>query len=197
MLTRMEEVGRLIAAAKGSNGCTVRALADRADVATSTVTRIQAGTVDPTIDTLARILDAAGFELHLDAVRRSDEPPTRLGRLAGAWSVVRGRVRPDWTRWRAFLDQLALEPELTPEAIYVPTPPSGHPVIDALLAGVAEKLADDAGLRRPSWTATIPALAEPFVPPARGRHHVPPQLAARGLMIDAASLWRDPATVGA
>jgi hypothetical protein len=87
---------------------------------------------------------------------------------------------------------LAIEPDRIPEAIYVPPPPTGHPVIDNLLAAVAEMLADDAGLRRPSWTAAIPPLARPWQPPSRiDRHEVPDQFAARGLIIDAASLWRD------
>jgi hypothetical protein len=104
----------------------------------------------------------------------------------------------EWTRWRALLDHLALHPDLTPEAIYIPPPPAGNRVVDALLAAVAEKLADDAHLRRPSWTTTAPALDQPFQPPVRGtvQIDVPSQLAARGLMIDTGSLWRDRQTVG-
>ena len=197
MLTAMEEVSRLVEAVKASSGCSVRDLADRADVAVSTITRIKRGAVDPTVGTLARILDAAGYDLHLDAVRKCQDAPPHLGRLAAAWSQHRGRVRPVWNRWRALLDQLAMEPDRIPEAIYVPPPPAGHPVIDAFLAAVAEKLADDAGLRRPSWTEAVPPLAEAWQPPSRiDRHEVPDQFAARGLIVDAASLWREPATVG-
>jgi hypothetical protein len=163
----------------------------------STITRIKRGAVDPTVGTLARILDAAGYDLQLNAVRRGEHPPPRLGHLATAWNQRGGRIRPDWNRWRALLDTLAMEPDRIPEAIYMPPPPAGHRVLDTLLAAVGEKLADDAGLRRPSWTAAIPALAQPWQPPSRlDRHEVPDQFAARGLMIDTASLWRDPATVG-
>lgn len=94
---------------------------------------------------------------------------------------------------------LHCNPDLVPEAIYLPPWPTGEPVIDALPAAVAEKLADDAGLPRPSWTEQTPPLAEPYLPPVarivQGRS-IPPQLAARSLMIDTESLWRDRTTVG-
>lgn len=150
------------------------------------------------MQTIERILDAAGYELQIGVVRRGCDPGPRLGDLADAWTAREGRLRLNWTRWRALMDQLALHPDLTPEAIYVPPPPTGNRVVDALLAAVAEKLADDANLRRPSWTATAPVLDEPFQPPVRGNVEVdvPPQLAARGLMIDTCSLWRDRQTLG-
>jgi transcriptional regulator with XRE-family HTH domain len=192
------EIGSLISNAKGSSGRSVRGLAADAHVAGSTITRIQTGTVDPTMQTIERILDAAGYELQFGVVRHGSNPGPRLGNLADAWTARKGRLRLEWTRWRALLDQLALHPDLTPEAIYVPPPPAGNRVVDALLAAVAEKLADDANLRRPSWAATAPVLDEPFQPPARGTVEVdvPSQLAARGLMIDTGSLWRDRQTVG-
>ncbi len=91
------------------------------------------------------------------------------------------------------MDQLAQDPRLVPEAIYTVPPPSGHPVVDALLAAAAEKLADEANLPRPTWAAGAPELDELYLPPlARnvdGRS-VPHQLRARGLMIDTESLWR-------
>lgn len=187
------EVGRLVADAKDSAGLSVRRLATDASVAASTITRIQTDAVDPTIQTVARILRAAGYELRLEVVRIGATIPPRLGDLIGAWDRHRGAVRLDWTRWRGFLDQLALHPDLTPEAIYPPPPPAGDPIVDALLAAVAEKLADDAGLPRPSWTTTVPPLDPPFHPAnPRGQpsEAVPSQLADRGLLIDEGSLWR-------
>ncbi len=194
----MTEIARLVEAAKGSSGCSFRALAEGADMAVSTVTRVKSGALEPTVETLARILGAAGYELRLDVVCRSESAAPRLAELAGAWTDRGGRVRPEWTRWRAFLDRLAQEPNRVPEAIYASPLPAGHPVIDTLLAAVAEKLADEAGLRRPSWTEAVPPLAERWEPPTRGTHHdIPEQFAARGLMLDAGSLFRDPATIGA
>lgn len=146
------DIGQLVTSAKGSAGLPVRRLAADAHVAGSTITRIQAGVVEPSVDTLARILAAAGFDLVIIAVRRGTPHRPRLGQLANAWSHHRGRLRLDWTRWRAVLDELALHPDWIPEAIYVPPPPAGERIIDALLAAVAEKLADDANLPRPAWT---------------------------------------------
>lgn len=193
-------VGRLVTNAKGSSGRSVRRLASDARVAGSTITRIQAGVVDPTVDTLARIVGAAGFELQLTIVPLGGRRPTRLGDLADAWTRRDGRLRLDWTRWRAVLDELALHPERIPEAIYVAPPPAGERIVDALLAAVAEKLADDAGLSRPNWTEAIAPLKEPYWPPVArvvNERAVPTQLAARGLMIDTTSLWRDRRNVDA
>ena len=108
----------LLTNAKGSSGLPVRGLAAAAHVSGSTISRIQSGAIDPTVQTLGRILDAAGFELHLEAVRRGSPRRPRLGALADAWTEDDGRFRLNWTRWRALLDELALHPELTPEAIY-------------------------------------------------------------------------------
>jgi hypothetical protein len=194
------DVRQLVTNVKGSAAMSIRRWAAEAGVAGSTITRIQAGAVDPTVHTLARMLDVAGFELHVVAVRSGIPPRPRLADLANAWTRHRGQVRLDWTRWRQLLDALLLHPELTPEAIYIAPPPAGEKVVDVLLAAVAEKLADDAGLPRPGWTEAVPALDEPYRPPVVRvveRLDVPPQLAARRVMIDAASLWRDGETIGA
>lgn len=148
---------------------------------------------------LERIVDAAGFDLHFE-LRRSGTPrPPQLGDLVSAWSTRGGQIRLDWTRWRALLDSLALRPERVPDAIYVPPPPAGEPIIDSLLAAIAEKLADDAGLPRPAWCVQVPHLDEPYRPPVL-RHvpgrTVPSQLKDRGLLIDTESLWRNAAAVG-
>jgi transcriptional regulator with XRE-family HTH domain len=193
------QVGELVTKAKGSSGLSVRRLAADARVAGSTITRIQAGSVDPSVRTLERILAAAGFALELSAIHRGSPRPPRLSDLADAWSR-NGRLRLVWPRWRAFLDELVLHPERIPEAIYVAPSPSGELVVDTLFAAVAEKLADDAGLPRPTWTDQVPPLADPYEPPTARTvtgHLVPTQLAARGLMIDTTSLWRDRLTIGA
>lgn len=184
----------LLAGAKGSSGISIRALATQAQVAGSTITRIQAGTVDPSIETLERIFLAAGFELQINAVRLGRSPRPSLCDLFDAWSIQNNQLQLDWTRWRAFLDELALHTELIPEAIYITPPPTGNIIVDALLAAVAEKLADDAGLPRPTWAEQVPKLDTPYHPSVArivaGRV-IPDQLAARGLMIDSTSLWRD------
>ena len=177
----------------------MRELAGEASVAASTITRIQSGAVDPTVHTLARVLAAAGYEPRLTATRAGAPNTPQLAHLVDAWTERRGELRLDWRRWRGLLDSLALHPELVAEAIYLCPPPSGDRIVDTLLAAVAEKLADDAALPRPSWTRAIPPLDAPYRPKVArpdAPREVPAQLEARGLFIDTASLWRDPATIG-
>src|SRR3546814_3661316 len=106
MLTGVD-VGEVITRAKGSAGISVRRLAASADVAGSTITRIQGGVVDPTMQTVERILAAAGYELELRVVRTGTPLVSTLGDLVDAWAERGGRLRIEWTRWRAFLDHLA------------------------------------------------------------------------------------------
>lgn len=193
------DIAQLVTNAKESANIPIRKLAADAGVAGSTITRIQAGTVDPSFDTLTRILDATGYEIEIVATPHGARKHPRLADLIDAWSYRDSTVRLAWTRWRTFLDRLALHPENLPEAIYTSPPPSGNNVIDNLLAATAEKLADDANLPRPSWTTSVAKLATPYRP-ATARNlpdtDVPEQFAGRGLIIDAASLWRPRGTVG-
>ncbi len=68
---------------------------------------------------------------------------------------------------------------------------------DNLLAGIAEKVADDAGAPRPAWTKRIPKLSETWeslgTPRTRASAAAatPHQLAARHLVIPEGSLWRN------
>ena len=124
----------------------------------------------------------------------------RLSALADAWSVdAGGEEEPDWTRLRAFLDYLGRHPEAVAKAIASPPAASGSDLMDNLLAGIAEKVADDAGLPRPSWTAQITPLDQPWeglgTPRTRAASTAaaPPQLAARRIFVAAASLWRQSA----
>ena len=186
--------------ARTSAGLTIRALAARADVATSTIARIEAGKVDPTVGMLARLLSAAGRQLELGTYRT---PGPEIADLSDAWSRRPLGDRPDWTRLRTFLDQLARHPEQRGPATLRRPAPSGSAVLDTLLAGIAEKITDDSGLPRPMWARAVPPLTEPWVTPGTpGMREAiaaatPRQLARRGLSIDERSLWREPATVDA
>ncbi|MFZ1589452.1 MAG: hypothetical protein WAT55_13500, partial [Candidatus Microthrix parvicella] len=121
-----------------------------------------------------------------------------FGALADALEVdPDGTTHPDWTRLRAVLDYLYLHPTLTQAAIADKPEPSGSELLDNLLAGIAEKISDDAGLPRPSWTKDVPALTAPWISPgtprmqAVDRSETPPQLAVRGITLAANNLWRD------
>ena len=112
-------------------------------------------------------------------------------------SHAAGEAQPNWTQWRAFADQLTLRPFLTAAAIAPAPAPSGSEFVDNLLAGTAEKLADDTGIRRPSWTLRFPPLRTPWralgTPRMRADHaaRTPPQFVARNITLPATSIWRD------
>ena len=204
MLTLMSEASELVRSGRQTSGLSVRALADRAGVPPSTISRIEAGRVDPTYRMLVRILDAADQEL--DVALRPRERPRRqhLAELWDAYNTSSHQVEPDWTRLRAFLDALGTEPERTAEAIRVGPPAKTPRQMTALLAGIAEKLADEAHLARPAWTSKAPVLKEgewrisgtPRMQAAI-RAASPLQLLRHGLAVDEGTLWRHRAEMNA
>lgn len=179
-------------------GLSVRGLAEHADVAASTVSRIEAGRVSPTVETLESLVHACGRELELKVAHAGPS----LASLRDAWTSTRGGdFRPDFTRFRSFLDSLALDPDRRWPSIVEAPAPSGSEVMDNLLAGIAETVAETAGHRPPRWTKEIEPLSTPWSMPstpnkmaARGAQ-TPRCLAERGLVVDASSLWRDPVRI--
>jgi transcriptional regulator with XRE-family HTH domain len=191
----MESAATLLYHARDTAGLSRRALARRAGVPISTVSRVEDGEVDPTITMLQRMLAAAGRQMSLEL-----EPiPKRraLAALADAWSASPTDAKINWTRLRAFLDWLRAHPNEVEAAISTPPPRSGNKQLDALLAAIAEKVADDAGLTRPRWCAAIPALSSPWRPPGTprmieaARRNAPPQFKARNIWLAARDLWRN------
>lgn len=55
--------GELLRTARSMSGMSQRALAKRAKTAQSVVARVELGETSPSVDTLLRLLEAAGFEL--------------------------------------------------------------------------------------------------------------------------------------
>ncbi len=158
MLTNMSSAATLVKDARASADLSVRALAERARVAGSTVSRIEAGEVDPGIQTVSRLLAACGRELGL-VVKPSTAPSIRS--LASAWSVgTDGEPRPDWTRLRAFLDYLAFHPDQRGPATVEAPPASGSRLVDNLLAAIAETTSDEAKFSPPRWTTRCPSIAD-------------------------------------
>jgi transcriptional regulator with XRE-family HTH domain len=202
----MEEPRDAVRRARTSAGLSVRALAEIAGISPTTVTRIEAGRVDPGWSTLRKVLAAAGEEAVLTTRRLPAAPArsssTTLAGLVDAWQRTARGDTPDWTRLRAVLDVLAQHPERLPDALEPRPKPSGSPMMDALLAGIAEKLADDVRLPRPEWTRRTPRLESEWFAPgspamlAARRAATPPQLRERGFVLDEASLWRDRTSVG-
>ncbi len=57
---------RLLMQARKSAGLSQRELADRAKTTQAAVARIEGGHTSPTLSTLARLINAAGFDLHIE-----------------------------------------------------------------------------------------------------------------------------------
>ena len=194
-LTPVSDVASLVREARLEAGLSMRALARRADVSFTTINRIEHDQLDPTFSTVEKLLAAIGQELELS--RRKAKPVPHLADLTDAWSTdATGQDQPDWTRLRAFTDHLARHPDIAQAAVIATPDPSGSTFLDTLLAGLAEKLADDGRFTRPAWTKRVPPLDHPWIgfgtPRMRAadRAATPPQLAERNLFIPSASLWR-------
>jgi transcriptional regulator with XRE-family HTH domain len=193
MLRAVGSPAALVAEARSQAGLSRRGLAERAGVPTSTISRIEDGAMDPTYTMLARVLGAAGRELRTSADELPDRPS--LARLADAWRPTARGTTFDWTRLRGFVDWLRQHPDQVDEAIATP-PARSEPVLDGLLAGIAEKLADDHGAPRPRWTAAVPPLPEPWRPPgtprmvAQAERTTPQQLKLRNIVLAERDLWR-------
>ncbi len=59
--------GELLRTVRRRHGLTQRQLADRARTSQAAISRLERGTVSPTVDTLATLLDLMGEELDMDA----------------------------------------------------------------------------------------------------------------------------------
>jgi hypothetical protein len=100
------------------------------------------------------------------------------------------------------LDYLALNPVSVERSLIRKPPHSKSDVLDAILAGIAQKVAEDHDLRPPSWTSRVPSPKQEWLPSgtdrmrSRWRELTPPQLLQRGIVVDGASLWRDYENVG-
>jgi hypothetical protein len=139
---------------------------------------------------LTRVLAAAGCRRELSFQPMVCAPC--LADLSDAW--VEGS--PGWTRLRALIDWTALHQDRISEVIAERPAPHASPMLAGLLASVAEKLADDHGLRRPRWTASVPPLDREWTPPGtprmitKARADTPSQLRARNIVLAEHDLWR-------
>ena len=150
--------------------------------------------MDPTLTMLERVLGAAGQALHSTCAELDDAPS--IARLADASQPGPNGTKFDWTRLRGFIDWLRLHPRFTESAIATPPARTGTP-LDVLLAGMAEKIADDAGIPRPRWTAAVPALETRWEPPgtprviAAAKRTTPEPLKRRNMILAEQDLWRE------
>lgn len=63
------DAGQFLRSVRLRHGLTQRQLADHARTSQAAISRIERGTVSPTVETLARLLDLMGEELELGAGR--------------------------------------------------------------------------------------------------------------------------------
>jgi transcriptional regulator with XRE-family HTH domain len=194
----MEEglAATLVRQARIRSGLSRRALASRAGVPTSTVSRIEAGEIDPTVGMLERVVDAAGSRLVLD-LETIDAEPT-LASLATAAGQVGSRLKIDWTRLRGFADWAAEHPDRLGRALADPPARTGTP-LDAILAAFAEELAAQHGLPRPRWTRAVGPLKEEWAAPGTPRMRseaavkTPEPFRRRNLVLARSALFRQAA----
>jgi transcriptional regulator with XRE-family HTH domain len=156
----------LVRSARTRAGLSRRALAAKAGVPTSTVSRIEDEQSDPTLTMLERLVAATGSRLVVEAHPRDDRPT--LAELATAVDRDAGRLRIDWTRLRGFADWATQHPAEVGAAIADPPMRTGTP-LDAILAAFAEELADRHGVTRPRWARAVGALREPWSAPGTPR----------------------------
>lgn len=146
----------MLRAARAASGLSVRGVAEVAEVASSTVHRIEQGRLHPTLDMLERILLATGTRLRLDT-----HVDHTLNLVGLARSIANDLADADTTTWsvrraadlvQRFLRSTAADQRRMLRA----TPPAtGDPRWDAFLGALAQWLAGRADVAVPPW-ATEP-----------------------------------------
>lgn len=194
-LTVMDSPAVWIREERSRLGLSTRDLARLAGVSYPTISRIENGHEDPRWQTLEKIFDVLGHSLSLATNTRRQ---VRLADLSDAWIEDATHAHhPDWTRLRAFADQLRLHPAHIAQAIMPEPPRSQSEIMNALLAAMAEKIADDAGISRPSWTRSRPPLLEMWsvatrpAKRAEAEAATPVQFLHRKLLIPETTIWRN------
>lgn len=188
---------QLLSERRAAAGLSANALARRAGVPASTVTRVESGDVDPTITMLQRLIAATGRDLELRAVSTPDEPT--LAAVVESTAHARDdREAPSdisWTWLRGFVDWAEAHPDRIPSAIHRPPHRTGVPLLDNVIAAIAESLAGAVGQTAPRWCSTVQPLASPYETPgtptmrARTRAETLPPFAERSVFISASNLW--------
>ena len=187
------ESAAVLRKARTRAGLSRRALAAKAGVPTSTVSRIEDSLSEPTLTMLKKLVNAAGSELVVESQPREDL--STLAELSNAWTDHDGRMKIDWTRLRAFVDRMELHPKGLPAAI-ADSPAPTHQLVNAILASLAEQLADEHHVERPRWARGVGPLDQPWSPPSTPRmqrsavESTPPAFMRRNIIIPRSALFR-------
>ncbi len=138
-------------------GLSVRALARAAGVATSTVHRIERGGLEPTVDTLERIVEAAGARLRVEPIADSSVSAVGLARAVQQLVDDPAAYEPIVRRAAEFAQRFrAADDDTRRRMIAAEPPPTGDPRWDAFIGGLVEWLAVTERADVPAWT-THPA----------------------------------------
>ena len=188
----MTVAARLLRHARHSTPLSQSALAARVGFRQSNISRLESEGRDVNVDTLDRLLRAAGFRLAA--------LPTQSASVAEASDSTARFVAADNEdgAYRAVIqlaDDLAREHGAERVALTVaPPPPTGDERFDAFIAGVVDFRLAAERLPRPKWLTDGPRLDSPWFVDrwSIGNSSVieatPPQLRTRGVIIDAAEL---------
>ena len=194
-LTNVKSPAIWIRTERSKLGLSTRDLAHLAGVSYPTISRIENGHEQPRWSTLEKVFEVLG---HPFAAPTDESDHLRLADLSDAWTTdSTGAHHPEWVRLRALVDRIRLRPALVARAIQPEPPPSRSQMMDALLAAVADKLADDHGIARPRWTRRRPPLSQPWSAPTRpskraeAKSSAPAQFLKRGLLIPESAIWRE------
>ena len=188
----MTVAARLLRHARHSTSLSQAALAAKVGFRQSNVSRLESEGRDVNVDTLDRLLRAAGFRLAA--------LPTQSAAVAEAADSTARFVAADNEdgAYRAVIqlaDDLAREHGAERVALTVaPPPPTGDERFDAFIAGVVDFRLAAEHLPRPKWLTDGPRLASPWfvdrwsIGNSAVIEATPPQLRTRGVikMLDAA-----------
>lgn len=189
----MTQASTLLRAARASSGLSQAELVRRSGIDKSTVSLIESGQRNPSVDKLDHLLRSAG--------RRVGIYPTSRSGSAEAGDVIREWVADDDDEgaFRAFLrysDNLAATNGVDRVVLTaVEPPPTGSAIWDTALAAVTEYWLEKERLPKPTWVhAASRTLAEatPLIlnrwTSVRAIRNIPPAFVKHGLLVDDSTL---------
>lgn len=162
----------LVQTLRTDTGLSVRALAEAAGIASSTVHRIEKGTLQPTMDMLQRIAEAAGARLLV-------EPQVDYAAsIVGLAQSIRQDIAAHEQSWPVrkaaeLTERFGRADAETRRRMTAAEPPStGDAHWDAFVAGLAEWLTVRVGIPTPPWTHKASRYLEAgwWVTPMKAMH---------------------------
>ena len=194
MLWTMASAASLVHQTRTKAGLSCRGLALRAGVPASTVSRIEQGSMDPTLTMLRRVVAGASQRLIVQTGTPDDGPS--IAALAPRAIRSEDPLKIDWTLLRGFADWARRHPAELAAALEDPPMRTATPV-DAILASFTEELCRIHELPAPRWTADVPPLEHRWEPEGtprmleRARTSTPAAFRDRCITLARSTLFRD------